>query len=138
MKTILFVFLAVLFTGSSAFAGWQENFSDNYNKNGLDAAVAKALAEGITPEKIIEAGMDIEGVDGKMLAAAMCNNAIPVHILQNLLTILKISPQTAINVCQSISTNDKFPGSGYSSVAKGTNYDGSNNKVKPASGHNFQ
>jgi len=141
--------LAVLLTVSTAIAGWQETFSSNFQEKDLNSAVTNALAQGIAPEEIIKTAMAL-GVDSKTLTEALCGAGVAVYALPESLEILKLNQQTAKDLCQDISATVRFPGSGYSSASKRTNYDGSNNRPLPppdssgsqprlpASGHNFR
>ncbi len=149
LNIISLVVFTMLFTGSTAQANWKDSFVEDYAKVGLNNAVIKSLAEGISPEEIIIHGMSIKDMDGEKLTAAVCDAGIAVQEMQTSLAILKITQETAIAICEDISVTNKFPGSSYSSASKRTNYDGSGNIVpppppppippspRPASGNNF-
>jgi len=132
---------AVVLTTSIALADWQESFLDDYSEKGLNTAVTNTLAAGISPGAIIETAMAIDGMNGEVLAAAVCDGGVPVQDLQDSLHVLEISQRTAITLCAAVQETflpaGSFPGAGYSSVSRKTNYDGSNNTVQPASEHTF-
>ena len=82
--------------------------------------------------------MAIDGMDSEALVTAMCGAGVPVYTMPNALELLNLNVEKAKNLCEDISATVRFPGSGYSSVSKRTNYDGSGNQPRPpASGHNF-
>ncbi len=153
MKKIMMVLLALVLTSSIALADWQETFVTDYNESGLNAAVTNALAQGYTPEQIIAVAMAIEGVNGTVLASAMCDGGVPVQAMQNSLDLLGINQQTVMKSCGggqgNISASGAFAGSGYSSAAKGTSQGAGNlgstglppvvapPTPPPASGSNF-
>lgn len=146
MKKLIFALLAVLLTSSIALADWKDPFLSDYTNKGLNTAVTNALALGISPKAIIETAMAIEGVDGAVLATAMCDCGVPVLALQDSLSELGISQQVAINSCGgqgNISATGAFPGAAYSSAGKEIIFSDNNARVgggpldPPASGHNF-
>ena len=152
MKKIFFSLLAILITFSTASANWKETFLKDYSENGLNPAVMNALSQGIAPETIIETAMTIEGVNGAMVATAICDGGVPVNDLLNSLDLLGINRQTAIQSCGAygnVSASTAFPGSNYSSPGKEiifTDYTGiisggdsgtGDSGTRPASGHDF-
>ena len=129
--------LGLLLTASISLASWQQSFLQDYEKQGIDRAVINALARGVDPLEIISQALTIDGLTAERITEAVCNGGVAVQAMDRALELLKIKRQTAVNICENISANLKFPGSDYLSVNKRTNYDGTGNRIRPASGHNF-
>ena len=146
MKKTVLVLLAILLTSSIALADWKDSFLTDYTTSGLNAAVTNALAHGIAPEAIIVTAMAIEGMNGVVLATAMCDGAVSIQALQDSLNVLGISQQVAITSCGgqgNISATGAFPGATYSSANKEIIFSdksgviGGRKPVPSASGNNF-
>ncbi len=148
MKKFILALFIVFLTTSTALAGWQKDFASNYTANGLNTAVTNALARGISPAAITEVAMAIDGMNGAILATAMCDGGVSVQALQDFLSVLGISQQTAIKSCGgqgNISATGAFPGAAYSSAGKEIIFSddraggviGGGTPGSPASGNNF-
>ncbi len=138
MKKIIFALFAVLLTTSIALAAWQDTFLEDFAENGA-GAVANALAEGASPQEMIDIA-SAAGVQAETLVTAMCDAGLSPQDLQKFLPKLGMSTNALMSSCGvpgNISPVNKYPGAttDSSSVSKGTNYAG-DGKL-PASPNNF-
>ncbi len=63
--------LLVLLWGSVAFAEWLVDFRDMYLSEGIDKAVENALKVGVTPDLIVENGLELQGLNPQNLIRAL-------------------------------------------------------------------
>lgn len=61
----------VLMSVSIACAEWIVDFRDTYASKGIDKAVEDALKEGRNPDLIVEAGLEIQGLNPQNLVRAL-------------------------------------------------------------------
>lgn len=71
MKRLLLASLLVLFGASLACAEWMVDFQNTYVAKGIDEAVENALKDGKLPGEIVEAGVQIEGLNPQNLIRAL-------------------------------------------------------------------
>ncbi len=71
MKILTTSILLVLLSFSVALADWQETFKTDYESIGIDQAVINAMKEGSSPEQILQAGLELEGLNPQNLLKAL-------------------------------------------------------------------
>ena len=143
MKKIIFALFAVLLTISIALAAWQDTFLSDFAENG-PAAVANALADGASPQEMIDIA-SAAGVQAETLVTAMCEAGLSPQDLQGFLPKLGMSTNALMSSCGgqgNISNVNKFPGASSQntnslSVSTETNYDEKGGPILPASPNNF-
>ena len=76
MKGIIFTALLCTFLATTAYADWQTDFQTTYQEEGIQPAVTKALAEGASPEAIINEALTSKGMATQgMISALYCSGA---------------------------------------------------------------
>lgn len=71
MKKITAAAAIVLITATVAFAEWLVDFKNTFFNEGIDNAVVVAMKEGITPDLIVENGLQLEGLNPANLVKAL-------------------------------------------------------------------
>ncbi len=76
MKKLIISVLLGVFVASPVFADWIEDFSKNFQTQGIEVAVPKALEQGKTPEAIVEEGLKLTDLNPQnLLKALYCSGA---------------------------------------------------------------
>jgi hypothetical protein len=71
MKKSGIVLIFLMVTCSVALAEWLVDFREAYVREGIDNAVEVAMKEGITPDAIVENGLQFEGLNPSNLVKAL-------------------------------------------------------------------
>lgn len=71
MNRIVTALTVVLIFSSVAFAEWLVDFKNNFFNEGIDRAVELAIEEGVTPDLIVENGLQFEGLNPANLVKAL-------------------------------------------------------------------
>ena len=138
MRLFNFVLLFLLMS-STAFAGWQEEFEQDYRNSGIDSAVVNALSEGATPDQIIKTALPLEGLTKENLVKALFCSLSQTETIRKASVSNGISEgtvnegyQLALQECprqmdenlnSALDSSSRFPGSKSSSgEEKNTNY----------------
>ena len=76
MQKLIVSALLGIFIASPALADWIEDFSTNFETQGIEVAVPKALEEGKTPDNIVEEGLKLTDLNPQnLLKALYCSGA---------------------------------------------------------------
>lgn len=76
MKQLIISALLGVFLASPAFADWIEDFTINFEAQGIEVAVPKALEEGKNPDDIVEEGLKLTDLNPQnLLKALYCSGA---------------------------------------------------------------
>ncbi len=86
MKRFIFTALLCFFIATPVFASWQADFPTTYQDQGIEQAVADALAEGGSPEEIIAEAQKIDGLDTQTVILALYCAAVNGNDIQNAAT----------------------------------------------------
>lgn len=106
MKQCVIILSILLLLSAHAWADWADTFYKDYNKNGIDYAVATALGDGHNPDQIIKTALPIDNLEQeKLIKALFCALALPGSIYnaaeKNGITDVKVSEgyQLALAEC---------------------------------------
>ncbi len=76
MKKLVISTILCVLVASPVFADWIEDFTINFQNQGIEVAVPKALEEGKTPEDIVEEGLKLTDLNPQnLLKALYCSGA---------------------------------------------------------------
>lgn len=76
MKKIMVAVVILLVTSTLALAEWLVDFKNTFFNEGIDNAVELAMEEGITPDLIVENGLQLEGLNpANLIKALYCAGA---------------------------------------------------------------
>lgn len=139
MRIVILLLFCFLFTGSAALAGWTDEFATIYENNGIDQAVATAVAEGAEPNQIVKTALPLVGMTKEYLVKALfCAIALPDTVKNAAITngiteetvtdgyklaLDECSRQMQENLSAALDSSNRFPGNKSSSSQTGsTNY----------------
>lgn len=71
MKRMIMALAMVFLSVSVVCAEWLVDFRDTYASKGIDKAVEDAMKNGKNPDLIVEAGLDIQGLNPQNLVRAL-------------------------------------------------------------------
>jgi len=76
MKKVATAIAILLVTSSLVMAEWLVNFKNTFFNEGIDNAVVVAMKEGVTPELIMENGLQFDGLNpANLIKALYCAGA---------------------------------------------------------------
>ncbi len=106
MKGFFFTVLLCVFIATPVFASWQTDFPATYQDQGLEQAVADALAEGGSPEEILAEAQKIDGLATQTVILAFYCAAVNGNDIKNAAAAVGISEnqlneiyKTSLNEC---------------------------------------